>query len=85
MPKAGGKWNTMEITAKGRDLTVSANGQKTAQVRSGLHTEGAIALQFRRRYGEVSQSRAQAVVNSRGVDRILKEKPADLPVEAPNK
>jgi hypothetical protein len=46
MPKAGGKWNTMEITAKGRDLTVSVNGQKTAQVRNGLHTEGPIALQF---------------------------------------
>jgi len=46
MPKAGGKWNTMEITAKGRDLSVSFNGQKTAQTRSGLHTEGPIALQF---------------------------------------
>ena len=46
MPKAGGKWNTMDITAKGRDLTVSINGQKTAQTRSGLHAEGPIALQF---------------------------------------
>jgi len=46
MPKAGGKWNTMEITAKGRDLTVSVNGQKTSQARSGLHAEGPIALQF---------------------------------------
>jgi hypothetical protein len=46
MPKAGGKWNTMEITAKGRDLSVTFNGQKTAQVRNGLLTEGAIALQF---------------------------------------
>ena len=46
MPKAGGKWNTMEITAKGRDLTVSFNGQKTSQARSGLHAEGPIALQF---------------------------------------
>ena len=46
MPKAGGKWNTMEITAKGRDLSVTFNGQKSAQVRNGLHAEGAIALQF---------------------------------------
>jgi hypothetical protein len=46
MPKAGGKWNTMEITAKGRDLSVTFNGQKTAHVRNGLHTEGPIALQF---------------------------------------
>jgi hypothetical protein len=46
MPKAGGKWSTMEITAKGRDLTVSFDGKKTAQARSGMHTEGPIALQF---------------------------------------
>ena len=46
MPKAGGKWNTMEITAKGRDLAIVFNGQKTAQARSGLHTEGPIALQY---------------------------------------
>jgi hypothetical protein len=45
-PKTGGKWNTIEIAAKGRDLTVSVNGQKTSQVRNGLHTEGPIALQF---------------------------------------
>jgi hypothetical protein len=46
MPKAGRKWNTMEITAKGRDLTVMFNGEKTAQARSGMHTEGPVALQF---------------------------------------
>src|SRR5713101_6912895 len=46
MPKAGGKWSTMEITAKGRDLSVMFDGKKTAQARSGLHTEGPIALQF---------------------------------------
>jgi Domain of Unknown Function (DUF1080) len=46
MPKAGGKWNTMEISAKGRDLAIVFNGQKTAQARSGLLTEGPIALQY---------------------------------------
>ncbi len=45
MPKAGGKWNTYEITAKGRDIIVVLNGTKTAQLRSGLHTEGPFALQ----------------------------------------
>ena len=45
MPKAGGKWNTYEITVKGRDITVVLNGKKTAQLRSGLHTEGPFALQ----------------------------------------
>ena len=46
MPKAGGKWSTMEITAKGRDLSVMFDGKETAKARSGLHTEGPIALQF---------------------------------------
>jgi hypothetical protein len=45
MPKAGGKWNTYEITAKGRDITVVLNGQKTSEMRNGMFDEGAIALQ----------------------------------------
>ena len=46
MPKAGNKWSTMEITAKGRDLTIMFDGKKTSSVRSGVHTEGPVALQF---------------------------------------
>jgi hypothetical protein len=46
MPKAAGKWNTMEITADGRHLVVSVNGQKTADVRSGFLEEGHVALQY---------------------------------------
>ena len=45
MPKAGGKWNTYEITVKGRDLTVVLSGETTAVLRSGLLTEGPFALQ----------------------------------------
>lgn len=45
MPKAGGKWNTYEITAKGRHLVVVLNGQKTADYQNGLFSEGPIALQ----------------------------------------
>ncbi len=45
MPKAGGKWNTYEITADGRDITVVLNGEQTAKIRSGLYEEGPIALQ----------------------------------------
>lgn len=45
MPKAGGKWNTIEITAKGRDITVVLNGQTTATLRNGMFDEGPIALQ----------------------------------------
>ena len=45
MPKAGGKWNTFEITANGRDITVLLNGSKTAELRNGMFDEGPIALQ----------------------------------------
>ena len=45
MPKAGGKWNTYEITAKGRQITVVLNGQKTVELRNNLWAEGPIALQ----------------------------------------
>lgn len=45
MPKAGGKWNTMEVSAKGRQITVMLNGQKTASLRNTLFSEGPIALQ----------------------------------------
>jgi hypothetical protein len=45
MPKAGSKWNTYELTAKGRELLVVLNGQKTAELHNGLFTEGPFALQ----------------------------------------
>lgn len=45
MPKAGGKWNTFEITAKGRHITVMMNGAKTAELHNGLFVEGPITLQ----------------------------------------
>jgi hypothetical protein len=46
MPKAGGKWSTMESAAKGRDLSIMFDGKQTSSVRSGVHTGGPIALQF---------------------------------------
>lgn len=45
MPKASGKWNTYEVTANGRDITVVLNGQTTAKLRNGMFDEGPIALQ----------------------------------------
>jgi Domain of Unknown Function (DUF1080) len=45
MPKAGGKWNTFEITVKGRQVTVLMNGQKTAELNNGLFAEGPFTLQ----------------------------------------
>lgn len=46
MPKAAGKWNTMEAIAKGRQLTVIFNGQKTVDVNNGLWDEGHFTLQY---------------------------------------
>ena len=46
MPKAGGKWSTMEVTANGRQLTMLFDGKQTVNVRNGLFEEGHIALQF---------------------------------------
>jgi len=46
MPKAGGKWNTYEITAKGSQLTVVLNGVQTVDVQNSQHTQGPFALQF---------------------------------------
>src|SRR5436190_10024756 len=46
MPKAGGKWNTYEITAKGSQLTVVLNGTQTVSVQDGQHAQGPFALQF---------------------------------------
>ncbi len=45
MPKAGGKWNTYEITAKGRHIVLVLNGQKTVDTQNGLFAEGPLALQ----------------------------------------
>ena len=45
MPKAGGKWNTYEVTVNGRDITVVLNGETTAKLRNGMFDEGPVALQ----------------------------------------
>ena len=44
--KVGGKWNTMEVIAKGRDLTIMINGQTTAKARNGLWDQGHFTLQY---------------------------------------
>lgn len=46
MPKAGGKWNTYDITAKGTHLTVTLNGVRTADVHDSRLASGPIALQY---------------------------------------
>ncbi len=44
--KAGGRWNTYEITAKGTQLTVKLNGIQTVSVQDGRHASGPFALQY---------------------------------------
>ena len=44
-PKAGGRWNTFEITADGPRLVVVFNGQTTVDIRDTKFARGPIALQ----------------------------------------
>jgi hypothetical protein len=44
-PQAANKWNTFEITAKGDQLVVVFNGQKTVDIRNGKYSAGPVALQ----------------------------------------
>jgi len=44
--KAGGKWNTFEIYAKGPEITVKLNGAVTVSMRDSSFAAGPIALQF---------------------------------------
>ena len=44
--KAGGKWNTFEITAKGETITVLFNGEKTVELKNGKFAQGPFSLQF---------------------------------------
>ena len=46
MLKAGGKWNTFDITVKGTRLTVTLNGVRTADVQDSKLVSGPIALQY---------------------------------------
>ena len=46
MPKAGGKWNTYEITAKGPHLVVIFNGVKTVDTYHTRNSYGPVALQW---------------------------------------
>ena len=48
MPKAGGKWNTYEITMKGSHLILVLNGVKTIDVQDTKFVSGPFALQWGR-------------------------------------
>ncbi len=62
MPKAGGRWNLFEITAKGSRLSVTLNGQKTVDgVENAKLSNGPFALQY-----------APGVVKDKGVIKFRK-------------
>jgi hypothetical protein len=68
MPRAGGKWNVMEITAKGSTFTVVLNGQKTVDAaQDAKFASGRIALQ----HGQGVKD-DKGVVNDRGVVKFRK-------------
>jgi len=46
IPKAGGRWNTFEITAKGPQMIVIMNGVKTAEGQDGKFANGRISIQY---------------------------------------
>ncbi|HVE50865.1 MAG TPA: DUF1080 domain-containing protein [Casimicrobiaceae bacterium] len=48
IPKAGGKWNTYEVTMRGTHLVVVLNGQKTVDVQDAKFASGPVALQWGR-------------------------------------
>jgi hypothetical protein len=46
MPKAGGKWNTYDITVRGDHIVLILNGVKTVDVRNKQFSHGHIGLQY---------------------------------------
>jgi hypothetical protein len=46
VPKTGGQWNTIEITARGTHMTVVLNGVKTAETNEARDVSGIIGLQY---------------------------------------
>jgi hypothetical protein len=63
MPKAGGKWNVYEITAKGSTFTVTLNGQITVDgAKDAKFASGRIALQH-----GLGVKDDKGVANDRGV------------------
>ena len=45
-PKAGGKWNVLEVTAKGNQLIVKLNGEVTVNTTDNRLKDGYLALQY---------------------------------------
>jgi hypothetical protein len=73
MPKAGGKWNTLEITAKGSQLMVVLNGVQTVNTSNKRFAQGPLALQ----YGSATKNGEGATIKWRKVQvKPIDEAPA---------
>ncbi len=46
MQKAADKWNTFDITAKGRNIIVVLNGKQTVNLDNGMFEQGHFTLQW---------------------------------------
>ena len=80
MPKAGGKWNTLEITARGPQLTVLLNGVQTVDLKHARFTQGPLALQ----YGMGARNAEGGPIKWRRVQvKPLEEKVATAPAAKP--
>ena len=80
MPKAGGKWNTLEITAKGTQLTVVLNGVQTVSMQHARFAQGPLALQ----YGAGAKNLEGGPIKWRRVQvKSLAEPPAAAPKAGP--
>ena len=75
MPKAGGKWNTYEITAKGPHLVVVLNGQKTVDVQDFKARQRPVRPAIRLGRDQVAQGADQGVVITRPEKTLLQDKP----------
>ena len=69
IPKAGGRWNTMEITAKGPQMSVVLNGVRTAAGRDAKFASGRDHYPVHPWPGEVPQAANPAAMT--GVDLVF--------------
>lgn len=68
MPRAGGKWNVYEITAKGDTFSVTLNGQKTVDAaKDAKYASGRVALQH-----GLGLKDSNGVANDKGVVKFRK-------------
>ena len=44
--RAGGRWNTFEISARGPQIVIKLNGQTTAEAKDTTYTAGVVSLQY---------------------------------------